>query len=82
MILNYPKFKKSHLSIGKLYQLNFILLFLFIFRKLNEQRDTCFDEISKYYQLKTMIENINESAKMPLQTQIDLGCSFYAEAVV
>jgi len=54
---------------------------LFDLRKLSEQRDKCFEEISQYYQLKSIIENINKDEKS-LHTQVDLGCNFYAQAVM
>ena len=55
---------------------------ILFFRKLSEQRDKCFEEISQYYQLKSIIDNISKENDKSLHAQVDLGCSFYAQAVV
>ncbi len=50
-----------------------------------EQRDNIYSEIAEYLALKNSIEAI-KSADLPkdepLKTKVDLGCNFYAKAVV
>ena len=52
-------------------------------RKLLEQRDEVYGQISEYLQLKTTIEQI-QSAEIieDLKTKVDLGCNFYVQANV
>jgi len=52
-------------------------------RKLLEQRDSVYGQISEYLQLKTTIEQI-QSAEIieDLKTKVDLGCNFYVQANV
>ncbi|XP_059150489.1 protein UXT-like [Physella acuta] len=53
-------------------------------RKLLEQRDKIYEEISEYCQLKSTIEKIQEeiTPEVVLKTKVDLGCNFYVQANV
>ena len=53
-------------------------------RKILEQRDEVYKQISDYLQLKTIIETIQQTdyTKEELKTKIDLGCNFYVQAKV
>lgn len=50
---------------------------------LNERQKLC-DQLTEYAQLKTIIERFQEEdlCKGNFKTQVDLGCNFYAKAVV
>lgn len=52
-------------------------------RRLLEQRDTIYGQISEYLQLKTTIEQIKAAGiTEDLKTKVDLGCNFYVQANV
>jgi len=50
-----------------------------------EERDKIYEEIAEYLSLKNSIEAIKVSdlpQGQPLKTKVDIGCNFYAKAVV
>ncbi|XP_077140172.1 protein UXT [Ranitomeya variabilis] len=51
-------------------------------RRVLENRDSVYEKISQYLQLKNVIERLKELESGPLQTQVDLGCNFYVNAEV
>lgn len=52
-------------------------------KKILDQRDKVYQEISDYLQLKSVIERLQENeTKEPLKTRVDLGCNFYVQAKV
>ncbi|XP_078001131.1 protein UXT-like isoform X2 [Glandiceps talaboti] len=53
-------------------------------RKVLDSRDQIYNQIAEYLQLRTVIERMQESKveKDGLKTKIDLGCNFYAQAIV
>ncbi|XP_012939069.2 protein UXT [Aplysia californica] len=53
-------------------------------RKILDQRDKVYEEISEYLQLKSTIEKIEEDLlpQSSLKTKVDLGCNFYVQANV
>ncbi|CAK8697826.1 protein UXT-like [Clavelina lepadiformis] len=52
-------------------------------QKITTLRDGCYEEISQYLQLKTIIENsLSKQENSFPHVQVDLGCNFYAKAVV
>nr|XP_046251647.1 protein UXT [Scatophagus argus] len=51
-------------------------------QKVLEQRDSVYDKISQYLQLKSTIQSLQESGSQQLKTDVDLGCNFYVQAEV
>lgn len=51
-------------------------------QKVLEQRDSVYEKISQYLQLKNTIQSLQESGSGPLKTDVDLGCNFYVQAEV
>lgn len=55
-------------------------------KNLNDLRDKVYEEISEYLQLQTTLQKLEENKvnnkSEPLKTQVDLGCNFFAQAVV
>ncbi|XP_073496552.1 protein UXT isoform X2 [Phyllobates terribilis] len=51
-------------------------------RRVLENRDSVYEKISQYLQLKNVIQRLKELESGPLQTQVDLGCNFYVNAEV
>ncbi|MEE6517022.1 hypothetical protein FKM82_026939, partial [Ascaphus truei] len=51
-----------------------------VLRSVLESRDTVYEKIAQYLQLKSVIERLQESDSEPLHTQVDLGCNFYVSA--
>jgi len=53
-------------------------------RKILEQRDTVYEEISEYLQLRATVEKLKGdfTPKSTLKTKVDLGCNFYVQANV
>ncbi|KAI3357935.1 hypothetical protein L3Q82_016309, partial [Scortum barcoo] len=49
-------------------------------QKVLEQRDSVYEKISEYLQLKNTIQRLQECTS--LRTDIDLGCNFYVQADV
>ncbi|KAJ0064447.1 hypothetical protein NL108_006512, partial [Boleophthalmus pectinirostris] len=49
--------------------------------KVLEQRDSVYEKISQYLQLKNTLHSLREGSKH-LKTDVDLGCNFYVEAHV
>ncbi|XP_049438020.1 protein UXT [Epinephelus fuscoguttatus] len=47
-----------------------------------EQRDTVYEKISQYLQLKNTIQSLQESGSQQLKTDVDLGCNFFVQAEV
>lgn len=60
-------------------------MFLFI-SKLNDEREKLYEEIAEYFRLQTTLEKLSEigltNTSGIMKTQIDLGCNFYAHAVM
>ncbi|XP_068454554.1 protein UXT [Clinocottus analis] len=50
-------------------------------QKVLQQRDSVFEKISQYLQLKNSIESLQDSPSL-LKTDVDLGCSFFVQAEV
>ncbi|CAL1605855.1 unnamed protein product [Knipowitschia caucasica] len=51
-------------------------------QKVLEQRDSVYEKISQYLQLKNTLQNLQEEESKCLKTDVDLGCNFYVEAQV
>lgn len=51
-------------------------------QKVLEQRDSVYDKISQYLQLKNTIRSVQEAGAQQLKTDVDLGCNFYVQAEV
>nr|XP_039250303.1 protein UXT-like [Styela clava] len=55
-------------------------------KNLNDLRDKVYGEISEYLQLQTTLQKLEECKanknNQPLKTQVDIGCNFFAQAVV
>ncbi|XP_066436081.1 protein UXT isoform X1 [Eleutherodactylus coqui] len=51
-------------------------------RRVLESRDSVYEKISQYLQLKSLIQRLQELESGALQTQVDLGCNFYVNAEV
>ncbi|CAJ1085653.1 protein UXT [Xyrichtys novacula] len=51
-------------------------------QKVLEQRDSVYEKISQYLQLKNTIQTLQESGLQQLKTEVDLGCNFYVQAEV
>ncbi|XP_045912317.1 protein UXT-like isoform X2 [Micropterus dolomieu] len=51
-------------------------------RKVLDQRDSVYEKISQYLQLKNTIQSLQESGSQRLKTDVDLGCNFYVQAEV
>lgn len=55
-------------------------------KKLHESRDKLYEEVAQYLELQTVLQKLEENgmnkATEPLKTKVDLGCNFYAQAVV
>ncbi|XP_040927505.1 protein UXT isoform X1 [Betta splendens] len=47
-----------------------------------EQRDTVYEKIAEYLQLKNTIQSLQNSDSRLLKTDVDLGCHFYIQAEV
>lgn len=47
-----------------------------------EQRDSVYEKISQYLQLKNTIQSLQESGSQQLKTDVDLGCNFFVQAEV
>ncbi|XP_031149039.1 protein UXT [Sander lucioperca] len=51
-------------------------------QKVLEQRDSVYEKISQYLQLKNTIQSLQESGLQQLKTDVDLGCNFFVQAEV
>lgn len=51
-------------------------------QKVLDQRDSVYEKISQYLQLKNTIQSLQESGSQRLKTDVDLGCNFYVQAEV
>ncbi|XP_020778101.1 protein UXT [Boleophthalmus pectinirostris] len=51
-------------------------------QKVLEQRDSVYEKISQYLQLKNTLHSLREEGSKHLKTDVDLGCNFYVEAHV
>ncbi|XP_010751925.1 protein UXT [Larimichthys crocea] len=51
-------------------------------QRLLEQRDSVYEKISQYLQLKNTIQSLQDSGSQQLKTDVDLGCNFYVQAEV
>ncbi|XP_042371970.1 protein UXT, partial [Plectropomus leopardus] len=51
-------------------------------RKILEQRDSVYEKISQYLQLKNTIQSLQDSGSKQLKTDVDLGCNFFVQAEV
>ncbi|XP_074538468.1 protein UXT [Halichoeres trimaculatus] len=51
-------------------------------QKVLEHRDSVYEKISQYLQLKNTIQTLQESGSQQLKTEVDLGCNFYVQAEV
>ncbi|XP_038578642.1 protein UXT [Micropterus salmoides] len=51
-------------------------------QKVLDQRDSVYEKISQYLQLKNTIQSLQESSSQRLKTDVDLGCNFYVQAEV
>lgn len=54
--------------------------------KLSDEREKLYEEIAEYFRLQTTLQKLLEvglaDGSKALKTQIDLGCNFYAHAVI
>lgn len=51
-------------------------------QKVLEQRDSVYEKISQYLQLKNTVQSLQESGSQQLKTDVDLGCNFFVQAEV
>lgn len=51
-------------------------------QKVLEQRDSVYEKISQYLQLKNTIQSLQEAGSQQLKTDVDLGCNFFVQAEV
>ncbi|XP_059189553.1 protein UXT [Centropristis striata] len=51
-------------------------------QKVLEQRDSVYEKISQYLQLKNTIQSLEDSGSKQLKTDVDLGCNFFVQAEV
>lgn len=51
-------------------------------QKVLEQRDSVYEKISQYLQLKNTLQSLQEGGSERLKTDVDLGCNFYVQAEV
>lgn len=51
-------------------------------QKVMEQRDSVYEKISQYLQLKNTLQSLQEVETKHLKTEVDLGCNFYVQAEV
>lgn len=51
-------------------------------QKVLEQRDSVYEKISQYLQLKNTLQSLQEAGSEKLKTEVDLGCNFYVQAQV
>ncbi|CAF89547.1 unnamed protein product [Tetraodon nigroviridis] len=51
-------------------------------QKVLEQRDSVYEKISEYLQLKSIVQSLQESGSQNLKADVDLGCNFYVQTQV
>ncbi|XP_051282748.1 protein UXT [Dicentrarchus labrax] len=51
-------------------------------QKVLEHRDSVYEKISQYLQLKNTLQSLQESGCGQMKTDVDLGCNFYVQAEV
>ncbi|XP_033988086.1 protein UXT [Trematomus bernacchii] len=51
-------------------------------QKVLEQRDSVYEKISQYLQLKNTIQSLQDTGCQKLKTDVDLGCNFFVQAEV
>lgn len=51
-------------------------------RKVLDHRDKVYEQLSKYLQLRNVIERLQEAKHSELYMQVDLGCNFFVDTVV
>ncbi|KAM9351111.1 protein UXT [Symphorus nematophorus] len=51
-------------------------------QKVLEHRDSVYEKISQYLQLKNTIQSLQEAGSQQLKTDVDLGCNFYVQAEI
>ncbi|XP_041801443.1 protein UXT [Chelmon rostratus] len=51
-------------------------------QKVLEHRDSVYEKISQYLQLKNTIQSLQELGCQRLKTEVDLGCNFFVQAEV
>uniref|UniRef100_A0A8C6TE40 Ubiquitously-expressed, prefoldin-like chaperone n=1 Tax=Neogobius melanostomus TaxID=47308 RepID=A0A8C6TE40_9GOBI len=51
-------------------------------QKVLDQRDSVYEKISQYLQLKNTLQSLQEAGSKSLKTEVDLGCNFYVQAQV
>uniref|UniRef100_G1QEF0 Protein UXT n=1 Tax=Myotis lucifugus TaxID=59463 RepID=G1QEF0_MYOLU len=51
-------------------------------QKVLDHRDKVYEELSKYLQLRNVIEHLQEANRSELHMQVDLGCNFFVDTVV
>lgn len=51
-------------------------------QKVMEQRDSVYEKISQYLQLKNTLQSLQGVETKHLKTEVDLGCNFYVQAEV
>ncbi|CAK6449933.1 unnamed protein product [Pipistrellus nathusii] len=51
-------------------------------RKVLDHRDKVYEQLSKYLQLRNVIERLQETTHSELYMQVDLGCNFFVDTVV
>ncbi|XP_036316538.1 protein UXT isoform X1 [Pipistrellus kuhlii] len=51
-------------------------------RKVLDHRDKVYEQLSKYLQLRNVIERLQEATHSELCMQVDLGCNFFVDTVV
>lgn len=47
-----------------------------------EHRDSVYEKIAQYLQLKNTIQTLQDSGSQQLKTEVDLGCNFYVQAEI
>ncbi|XP_059535729.1 protein UXT isoform X1 [Myotis daubentonii] len=51
-------------------------------QKVLDHRDKVYEQLSKYLQLRNVIERLQEAKHSELYMQVDLGCNFFVDTVV
>uniref|UniRef100_A0A674MG85 Protein UXT n=1 Tax=Takifugu rubripes TaxID=31033 RepID=A0A674MG85_TAKRU len=51
-------------------------------QKVLEKRDSVYEKISQYLQLRSIIQSLQESGSQKLKADVDLGCNFYVQTEV
>ncbi|XP_077370274.1 protein UXT isoform X2 [Festucalex cinctus] len=80
-VLQYERFIDEVLK--KDLQCVCVCVYIYIFlRRVMEQRDAVYEQVSHYLQLKNTLQALQETDSQSLKADVDLGCNFYVQAKV